>query len=602
MEHGAAVVIPERHTLPDVTKPISRFEGGNWSDALASACCVAAVILTIASVWPFCEMAFVDDWSYAYMALKTSATGHLVYNGWTAPMLGVQAFWGAEWIRLLGFSFNVLRFSTLPFVAGCTAILYSLFRACGLSRQLVIFGVIGVMTSPLMLPFEASFMSDLPALFFLLLCFWCCQRVVEAQDWGPFVSWSALLFVAGLAGGTVRQTDWLAPFVIFPVLALSASKSRGLVLWSFWLTGIASALALDLWLTSQPYYYSMPLFNTEGWLLPALFAVRNSSTLLIELACLMFPVLCLALRLKAERPKAGFIAACTFFFGTVFLVSILVTDVRPVQLIAGNTVTEWGVITSGGEIPGQKAIALPYPIQLLLVAGATVSAFMLVNACRKWPRATFRRAVSSSSRMFVGPFIAFTGLYLALVAARTLSLTAHDRYLMPVLPLTVVLALMAFQELGIRRPSKMAVISLLAISCWGLAATHDYFAESRARLEAANELLTAGVPRQQISGGLEFDGWTELLTSGHIPNVQPHNVHGALLGSGRRQYTMRPPFWFWAYTPSVDPKYILSRSHLDNLRDADFGPVEYRTWLPPFFASIVVQEGNRLEVTDNKID
>lgn len=554
------------------------------------AACIAVVLLAILSIWPFCDMAFIDDWSYAFMALKAARTGHLVFNGWSAPMLGIQAFWGAAWIRLAGFSFNLLRVSTLPFVAGCTYLLYRLLHSCGLTRQMVVLGVLGTLTSPLFLPLEASFMSDIPALFFLLLCFWCCQRIVESATHRRFLAWSFLLFVSGLLGGTIRQTDWLAPFVIFPVLALTAPKSRRLALWSFWLIGGASAALLDLWLNSQPNYYSLPILNTHSWLVIFICTFLNTATLSIELLSLMLPILCLTPWRKWRRVRFRWIAVTFVLFGMVYLASFLITKARPIQLIAGNIVTQWGLLIPGTEIPGAKKLVLWYPVQLVIVGVATTLFILLVRAWPEPPISLLRRSLSTSSRVFIVPYVAFAGVYLASATTRSLSLSAFDRYLIPVFPLAIILVLMALQTLGIRRVSVLSAALSFVFAAWGVAATHDYFAESRARLKATNQVVSSGVPRRLVSGGLEYDAWTELLNTGHIPNVPFAYSHGTLAPSDPRRSLTRTPFWFWSYTPNVIPSYILSLSRADDLRDSEFAPVDYRTWLPPFRRAVFIRK------------
>jgi hypothetical protein len=546
------------------------------------AICITVVLLAILAIWPFCEMSLIDDWSFAYMALKASHTGHLIYNGWSTPMVGVQAFWGAAWIGLGGFSFNLLRFSTIPFVTGCTVLLYRLMQSCGLTRSFVIFGTLAVMLSPLMLPVEASFMTDVPALFFLLLCFWCCQRILEARTWGAFLGWATLCFLSGLSGGTIRQTNWLAPFVIFPVLTLMAPRSRRLILLSFWIAGGAGAAALYRWFLAQPHCCSMPLFSTDGWLIPAESIVLNMGTLFMELLALMLPVLFLTLRLKPRRLRLKWIVAALLLFGLILLPASLLRKEWPIQLIAGDMVTQWGLLRTGTEILGQKVIVLAYPFQLSIVIGATVLWIMLASVRPRMLFSLLRESSTISSRAFLVPFVAFAGIYLLALTSRA-TRSAFDRYLIPVLPLALLLTLMAIQRLGIRTLSILPIAYLCISAGWGVASVHDYFAESRARLKAANRVLRSGVPREQISAGFEFDGWAELQKSEHIPDVPVGNSSIP----GKR--IMPSPYWFWVNTPSLNPRYILSLSRLDGLRDSEFPPVEYRTWLPPFTGSILIQ-------------
>ena len=89
---------------------------------------MAAVLLA----WPIGEIGHNDDWSYCFTAQKLAETGKLTFNGWATAMLGLQAYWGALFIKLFGFSFTVLRLSILPLAALCGSVAYGLGRTCGL--------------------------------------------------------------------------------------------------------------------------------------------------------------------------------------------------------------------------------------------------------------------------------------------------------------------------------------------------------------------------------------------------------------------------------------------------------------------------------------
>ena len=74
-----------------------------WWDGLLCGC---LIVLSVLISFPFAEMGFNDDFSYVKTAYDYARTGHLIYNGWAAPMLGWQAVWGSWFIRLFGFSFS----------------------------------------------------------------------------------------------------------------------------------------------------------------------------------------------------------------------------------------------------------------------------------------------------------------------------------------------------------------------------------------------------------------------------------------------------------------------------------------------------------------
>ncbi len=105
-----------------------RFIGSNRRNVLQ---CIVLFLLAVAATVPVYEMGFEDDWSYGHIARDFAATGHVVYNGWTAAMLLPQIVWAALFIKVFGFSFLALRLSTLTLVVALIPVLYYLFLECG---------------------------------------------------------------------------------------------------------------------------------------------------------------------------------------------------------------------------------------------------------------------------------------------------------------------------------------------------------------------------------------------------------------------------------------------------------------------------------------
>jgi hypothetical protein len=129
-------------------------------DALCVLLCLGIPLLCVLIARPFGKIAFDDDWSYSHIALKFAQTGHLQYDGWGSPTLLFQSLWAAGWIRILGFSFDLMRLITLPFSLGFVLLVYVLGRKIGLRCELALFGALTVGTAPLFLPIAASFMTD----------------------------------------------------------------------------------------------------------------------------------------------------------------------------------------------------------------------------------------------------------------------------------------------------------------------------------------------------------------------------------------------------------------------------------------------------------
>ena len=72
---------------------------------------------------PIGEFPLNDDWAYSLNVYHLSQEGKLILSDWPAMSLIAQVLWGALVTGVFGFSFTVLRFSTL-FVGLFTVILF----------------------------------------------------------------------------------------------------------------------------------------------------------------------------------------------------------------------------------------------------------------------------------------------------------------------------------------------------------------------------------------------------------------------------------------------------------------------------------------------
>src|SRR6266516_1458975 len=69
-----------------------------------------------------------DDWLYAQTVLGLSERGQLSLPAWGASSFVLQAYWGALFVKLLGFSHGALRVSTMLLAAVGVLGFYHLLR------------------------------------------------------------------------------------------------------------------------------------------------------------------------------------------------------------------------------------------------------------------------------------------------------------------------------------------------------------------------------------------------------------------------------------------------------------------------------------------
>ncbi len=122
-------------------------------------------------IWPFGNFPLNDDWVHTLTIYTWLSEGRFWYPAWLAPTVHIPILYGIVVTKLFGFSFILLRMTTLIFAWGSCVLLYRLLREYGISKNQCAVGTILLASNPLFLHLSFTFTSDIPALFFLLSFF-----------------------------------------------------------------------------------------------------------------------------------------------------------------------------------------------------------------------------------------------------------------------------------------------------------------------------------------------------------------------------------------------------------------------------------------------
>ena len=529
--------------------------------------CVIPLALLLISQ-PFAPEAFVDDWSYSDVALKLAQTGHLHYNGWGGSMILFQTIWGAIWIRVFTFSFDLLRVATIPFSIGFVFLVYLTGRKSGLSDVMAMFGALLVGTSPLFLPLAASFMTDPYGCFFTALCIYAALCGADAKTNRSVTLWLWFLALSGIVGGSDRQSVWAAPIVLIPYLFWVRRSDRGFRIQAAIAYGMCLVcLGLLVHYLTQPYapLDLLHLSRADLWAFLARTPLPALGNLLsLSLSCLMLALPAFVAYAPAwKRLDPGF--ALLLLLGCSLTTIVLLLMFGPFALapFAGDIVSPFGVFWEGEDALGLRPTLLTVKtrIVLTLLVEFSVAGFFYFE----------KRGARSTSASFQQVFALFSCAYIPLLIPGALAGLCLDRYVLPLLPLVVIYVLVRFSGQRKKIPA-IAWVFLGAFALYSAATTHDFFSAIRARSDASRILQSAGVPRDRISAGFEHDGWTQIQRTGKIKASLPADF-------SRSNTTSR--FWFWSFTPGVQPDYVVTYSpHAGALEGMP--SVSYRAWLPPF--------------------
>jgi hypothetical protein len=549
-----------------------------------------AIPLCILVAKPFAPIGICDDWSYIWTARVLAETGHLTYNGWGAMPLGWFAYVGALFIKLFGFSFNIVRSSDMVVSMLCAALMQRVFVRTGTTESTAAIATLSLVLSPLFFPLAFSFMSDIPALFVLVLCLYCCMRVFQAHSDNSALGWLIFAAFSNLVGGTVRQTAWLGVLLLMPATAWCCRRRRsvlplGIVLWFTGALGIALYMR---WFRAQPYavidkvfykYHINSVFNA-------------SNTAITSLLCLV-PILCafIARHAPGKRLVRNVAAVTGAVLGSLLFYWAMKSPhdyFRTVPFsIHGNFVTEQGIFFH--PILGEPELVVPVAVRFFLavVIVSTISCFIgCVITARRTLFADFHRTIPIgrsyayiSNGQFLILFSPFVVAYLFLILTRS---PVYDRYFLPLQFVFTIVLIRIYRQTTSERLPRLCLLVGLLVAIYAVVSTHDLFAFYRARAAAADEIISTGLPRTELEGGFEYDGWTQLEQTGYVNEsriVIPQNTYVKWISPDVPNPTICIG-WFRKYSPSVHPHLHLSQSPGICYLPSQFAPVVYKTWLP----------------------
>ena len=545
------------------------------TDIRNAALCGSAVVFACLLVWPFANMPFDDDWSYAFTVKRLAETGHLIYNGWSSPSLISQAYWALIWVKLLGFSFNVLRLSTIPLAGGSAAVTYLLARRSGLLISSSVFSALLLGISPLFLPLATSFMTDVPGCFCLLLSIYALVRAGQSASF----RWMLVGFIIGAIGGSSRQIVWVVPFALLPYIAWIRRRDRIFftAAVSMWIIVLIAAGGIQHWFETQPYSIPEPSVRSE-WIR----ASRDPTAVITRFIMILIMLMLLTLpagvsffsRLRHSRSLTAISGLMLLVIGRVLLDQRRYA-VGPWMI---NILSAQGVM-AGGLIRGYRPDMLPSPIfpVLSLIVFATIAMFVaslvlwLTRPIAAWRWISEFYAHPSKDQLTVAAMTLVCGCYLALLLTRcAMEFTLFDRHLIGLIACVSIPMLRCSKKIPIGSWVLLGLFSIYAIG-----STQENLAACRARATAVQRLRDAGIPRTQFSGGFDYDAWTQVETTGYINDSRIKLPIGAFHPAEPRMPDLKPVYRV-EYAPTKDSQVT------------QFGSVPYFSLWPPFTRRIYI--------------
>lgn len=500
-------IIGARHRLTHLRAVLSK-------DSTAVLSLTAVWLLVELLIHPAGEFPLNDDWSYTRSLQQWYEMHHYNLLGWTSMPLAAHLVWGMLFCKIFGFSFTVLRYSTL--VLGCIGGIgaYFLSREFSENKASCFFTALLLLLNPIYLNLSNTFMTDVPFTTFLILSILFFVKGLRQEKLTCIIQGIFFIMIATM----IRQLGLLAAGAFSLALLIKGGLTKRSLLVSALATGLPLGVYLlyNHWLGAQHIY---PVKYDEGFrrIQHNLFGrdhstfkylLRQALNIFVYAGFFSFPLIFRA-RWSAiwrSRRTPAFLT-CIIVMAAIGIYCLVH---RNNILLMGNIMNPYGI----GPVDMRDVTVLrmdhiePLPAivwQLICLVGIIGGGVLI------WAMIHSIRNVQKSDRSSLWFLLCFAIAYcLVMLVGGT-----YDRYLIPLIPVLSVLMLTGLPEQDEPTPAtgkrlgRYAAGFFFLIGAWfSVAGTTNYLSWNRARWNALRYLThEAGIPPTHIDGGFEFNGY-----------------------------------------------------------------------------------------------
>jgi hypothetical protein len=446
--------------------------------------------LIISAVWvflifivnPLGEFYVNDDWSYTINAKAMALDNAIVFHDWGAMTLFAHTVWGALFCKIFGFSFTVLRLSTLVLSLVCLLAFYRLCLTAGFTKIWALAGTALLAFNPFFFQNAYSYMTEVPFLTFLILSSIHSLRLIENTKTKNII-WASVFAIIAIL---IRQTALLVPLSLALVSIVKPGKWKAKLLNTIplWATGF-SLFLFNSWRKSS--FGLSHNFGKTSQILESL-TDGNFITHLDELGYCYFglwglfllPLLLLSYYSLCRRTNRYVLIISK----VALLLAFLVYRTAYPYIFIGNT---FGNLKLG--VMGVPSASLSTPTRLgnmdwdnltmiTFLAGLVLFQWMLIK-CIEAVILMVKKKHTKMNYTTLFSLIAVVGYFLFLM----ISYYKFDRYCLTAVPF-LILILLPKRESIFTLNRVLFLLFTAVIALFSITATHDYMAWNRAYWQA----------------------------------------------------------------------------------------------------------------------
>lgn len=443
------------------------------------------------------SVSLIDDWTYAWSVRHLLQTGTVRILEWSTVYPIAQILWGALFSQLFGFSFAVLRLSTLVLAWAGLLAFYLTLRELEIRPLPASLGTFVLLCNPVLFMLSHSFMTDAPFLSVMNGALLFYARWATRERTLDLALGSGLAIVAFL----IRQLGAALAIVPIGYLLLIRLKggTRRTLSWPqcFWLLLPFLGLALTLWwiyaihgetrLSHQKAGFLRFVLTTSGWIY-----FRELLRTVLQMGLVLCPLAWGVVNRLSPRSLAWaagliliFCALSWWHWGEL-----------PQPL---GPILTWQELGMGRALIAGPVPEPPWPVlRDALVLGISVTAAVVLVAALVEGLLLYAEWIRGPSTVLV------LNALCQLLLIEVLWLF-YDRYCLPLVP-----AGAALFSARLHPNKKVIALILFGGVLWGgiaITGTIDMFRFGIAAAEAREWLLRQGVAPEQIDAGYVLNGW-----------------------------------------------------------------------------------------------
>ena len=468
-----------------------------------------------------------DEFSYARLAEAFGKTGRIQLNGWGTPLMLPQMVVGAAIIKVLGFKYGILHWVGILSTGVASGFLYRFLRACraGVGTAITLWAA--VMGTPMVLAAGPSFLTDIPTMALCLISWTLFAEALRSPGDASLQRKTVLVASLFALLAALNRQNVILPFGVSMLLISGFRPAWRSILIPAALVIIAAGLLAVALIGKLPYAVPVDpyagLMTFIGW--PDI-TIKFMVKFGITAGLLVLPAVLLGHQLrKPSWAVAGLVLAWMLVF------IILPMSARHIEMfgpifrltVYGQYWTTMGAIVGGVHGFGDRSAVpnLGYLWSIAGIIGNVGSLALIANQFRGLGAKIKARTQVDVSSILPLSLVVFVAVQCVSLLPWLALNNMFDRYLLLIVPF-----LMAAHVTPADNAPRIHVLRWGAVGIavcnvvWGLIATHDYFAYSRARMELFKEAISLGVAPENLDAGVEYNADYQIQAEGKINNRQ----------------------------------------------------------------------------------